>query len=207
MFRVINILINKRLGIVFPTFMFCSFLANSQLNLVPNPSFEIYDTCPYNNINPAYSGIDAICKAIPWFQPNSPNLIGHCSGSTDFLHSCNGSVPQNIMGFQYARTGLGYAGAGITDNPNVSIREYLQSPLVTNLKREKYCVSFYVNTPSIEWSSTNCIQARFTKDSVLTNTFDKIFLTDGIDATEILRDTLNWLLVKGIYAAGGEKNL
>ena len=44
----------------------------SQINLVPNPSFEEFTSCPnisYNNI----IGLDQICNAYPWFQPNSPN--------------------------------------------------------------------------------------------------------------------------------------
>jgi hypothetical protein len=156
---------------------------------VPNPSFEIFDTCPEDFFNPPYSGISAICKAIPWFQPNSPYHF--CSGSTDYFHQCSNKVPQNLSGYQFARTGKGYAGAGICDNPNVKIREYLEVPLIQTLNNKKYCVSFFVNSPNIDWSSTNCIQARLTKDSVITNSFGTIYLSDGIGANEIVRDTVD----------------
>lgn len=174
----INILFKLRLIGVLSTFVLFSFYVNSQFNLVPNPSFEIFDTCPKNELNPPYSGVNAICLAIPWFQPNSPNHF--CSGSSDFFHQCANSVPQNIVGFQYARTGSGYAGAGITDNPNLTGGEYLEVELINNMERKKYCVSYFIRTTFVDWSSTNCIQARFTKDSVISNSFDRIYLSDGV---------------------------
>ena len=81
----------------------------------------------------------------------------------------------------------------------------IEIQLVNNMKQKKYCVSFYVNTPGVDWSSTNCIQARFTKDSVISNSFDRIYLSDGVGATNIVRDTMNWVLIKGIYLAQGEE--
>jgi hypothetical protein len=83
--------------------------------------------------------------------------------------------------------------------------EYLEVQLNNSMKQRKYCISFYVNTSDAEFSSTSCIQARFTKDSVITNSFGLIELNDGIGAEEIVRDTLNWILIKGEYfATGGE---
>jgi hypothetical protein len=177
----------------------CKGIFAQPINLVPNPGFEIYDTCPFNITNPPYSGTNAICRAIPWFQPNRPHIA--CSGSSDFYHSCSGTVPSNIYGYQFAKTGLGYAGFGPSGNPNVEGGEYIEVSLTNSLKPKKYCTTFYINTPSVEWSSTNCIQARFTKDSVLNSSWDRIYLSDGIGATEIIRDTVNWILVKGIYDA------
>ena len=111
-----------------------------------------------------------------------------------------------MSGFQYPRTGNGYSGIGLTFNPNsIKIGEYLEVALIQSFYKKKYCISFFVNTPNSDWSSTNCIQARFTKDSVFSDTYDRIYLTDGIGATEIIRDTLNWVLVKGIYDAKGEE--
>ena len=193
-----------RLYLLFVLLLFYKAQGNTQVNLVPNPGFEIYDTCPEDFFNPPYSGISAICRAIPWFQPNSPYHF--CSGSTDYFHQCANSVPKNLNGYQYARTGMGYAGAGIAYVPGAGGGgEYLEVQLVNSMKHKKYCVSFYVNTQSVEFSSTSCIQARFTKDSVITNSFGLIELNDGIGAEEIVRDTLNWILIKGEYfAKGGE---
>ncbi len=178
-----------RLYLLFVLLLFCKAPGNTQVNLVPNPSFEIYDTCPYNNFNPQFNGADAICRAVPWFQPNGPHI--YCGGSSDFFHECNASVPNNCVGFQYAKIGYGYAGAG-WGNPDVPFGEYLEVQLIQLMKQKKYCTSFYVNTPSVDLSSTNCIQARFTEDTVYQNQdWSLLNLTGGIDANEIVRDTSN----------------
>jgi hypothetical protein len=192
-----------KLTMFLSTLFFFQLFSFGQLNLVPNPSFEYYDSCP-QPIAPNYQGVDKICRAVPWFSPAQPEPFNCGGSSTDFFHACNGSVPRNINGFQYARTGLGYGGAGVATNPSGSNgREYLQVQLIESLKKKKYCISFYVVTEDINFSSTNCIQARFTTDSVFQHNYDRIILNDGIGATEILRDTLNWMLIKGIYTAGG----
>lgn len=71
-------------------------LAGAQ-NLVPNPSFEVLDSCPSND-----SEIEA---ASPWRT---------FRGSVDLYNACDTlsyvGVPYNGMGFQYAYEGDGYAG-------------------------------------------------------------------------------------------------
>lgn len=196
-------LYRTRLIVFLSSFVLFSFVTRSQINLIPNPGFEMFDTCPQSNINPISSGVGAICNAIPWFQTNNPNF--NCGSSSDFFNTCANTVPLNINGFQYAHTGNGYAGIGPTDNPNSKFGECIEVSLTQTLKQKMYCTSFYVNTPNVDWSSTNCIQARFTKDSVISNSFDRIYLTDGIEATEIIRDTVNWVLIKGFYDAKGEE--
>jgi OmpA-OmpF porin, OOP family len=67
-------------------------------NLVPNPSFETYSSCP--------EGISEVDLAVPWINPTF--------GTSDFFHSCSSNfvdVPYNFFGFQYAHTGEGYGGA------------------------------------------------------------------------------------------------
>jgi len=118
------------------------FSVFSQFNLVPNPSFEYYDSCP-QPIAPNYQGVDKICRAVPWFSPAQPEPFNCGGSSTDFFHACNGSVPRNINGFQYARTGLGYGGAGVATNPSGSNgREYLQVQLIESLKKKNTVFHF-----------------------------------------------------------------
>jgi hypothetical protein len=52
-------------------FLIYSINATAQVNLVPNPSFEVFDTCP--------DAPSQITRAIPWFQPYLPQ------SSRDFL--------------------------------------------------------------------------------------------------------------------------
>src|SRR5689334_20442653 len=110
-------------------------------NLVPNPSFEVHDTCPN------WSGF--LRHAIPWFDP-APN-----TGGSDYFNSCapppppdaSASVPLNTFGFQYARTGNAYAGlTAYYGFPNT--REYIEVMLLDSLAKGKhYCGGFYVNNP------------------------------------------------------------
>ena len=121
------------------------YFVRGQVNLVPNPSFEVYDTCP--------NGFSAIWYADNWFQPN--NYWGSVtnSGSSDLWNSCNNlilpgyGVPTNWGGYQHPRTGNGYAAIAILCIDSVNtFREYIEvrldSPLIRNYN---YCVSFYAS--------------------------------------------------------------
>lgn len=87
--------------------------AQLPFNLVPNPSFEERDTCPFEYdpiLNPYGNGL--ICKAPPWFQPLEPHPV-YCHGSTNYMHVCAGSVPVYECGYQWPRSGEGMAFAFI----------------------------------------------------------------------------------------------
>lgn len=125
-------------------FAFLSTSISAQ-NLVPNSSFESYGPCPssisqFNNLN-------------NWFS-----IPGH-TGSTDFFHSCGGSlsgVPTNLFGVQAANTGNAYIGqyVGYLLTPYENYREYgevqLTSPLVAGTT---YLVEAYFSLPDrVEYS-------------------------------------------------------
>ena len=169
-------------------------------NLVPNPSFEVYDTCPY------YSG--GITFSNNWSSPNmgSPDYYNQCATS-GYL-----SVPSNIFGFQYAHTGVAYVGIAVYSSiTNGS--EYVQVQLNDTLKtNHKYCVSFYVNL----WTKNNSLV-----DVGITE-LGLLFSNNAITSTNMLPfpnvpqitspvgvyliDTANWMEISGIYTAqGGEK--
>ena len=185
-----------------------TFNLKAQVNLVPNPSFEIYDTCPGN-------GADMICKAVPWFQPNDPNNLGWCGGSTDFFNVCGNTVPNNFAGYQYARTGNGYAGAGIFSGPGFASddnREYLEVKLDATLKLEKkYCISYYVNlNNNFYYIGISSFDVFFSTDSLLysSNLYSNIGVLPSVQNSHnnIIIDSLNWPLIKGIYIAQGNEN-
>jgi hypothetical protein len=100
----------------------------AQDNLVLNPSFEDFSTCPTIN-TPFLTDF--------WFSPNiaTPNYFNACS--------IDMGVPSNIVGYQLARNGIGYGGIIITTS---TWREYISCQTISKLKRnKKYCVSFYVS--------------------------------------------------------------
>jgi hypothetical protein len=183
------------------------------VNLVPNPGFEMYDTCPNISFN-SFIGLDQICKATPWFQPYNPNESPSSSGcggsSTDFYHQCADELPffMNDFCFQFPNTGSGFSGIVPLWMNNDNYREYLEVKLINELKINKnYCVSWYSNMGEISRFGCNNIGALFTQDSVFQiNPWERIIRNTIIENNEILTDTLNWnLFYKEFKASGGEQ--
>ncbi len=185
------------------------------VNLVPNPGFEVYDTCPYFADNPIASGASMICRAIPWFQPHLPNDTSStygCGGSSsDYFHSCANYVPKVLSGndFQFPRNGNGFAGIATYDALWIpeEAREYLEIKLSETLKNKKYCVSWYTNLSGISRFGSNRGGAYFSKDTVFQHGFWEIIpVNPQIENMEIVSDTLNWVPFHQIFTAeGGEK--
>ncbi len=197
---------NFRLTILF---FFFTPLIFGQINLVPNYSFEILDTCQFQ--------YGQVYLANPWFQPNYPQSDS-TSCSTDIWNSCYGNfglgTPSNDAGFQYPRTGNGYAGFATMLWSNDSIdREYLEVELLDSVCIHKnYCVSFYVSFASLLNSHipTSAIGVYLSNDSLTyySNEYTTIHVTPQITNPyeNIILDTTNWVEISGIYtASGGEK--
>jgi len=165
-------------------------------NLIPNPSFEIYDTCPDNE--------GQITRCIGWSSfGNSPDYFNVCG----IVNVTN--VPYTGAGYQYAATGNAFCGFE-SYNINTSIyanREYLgrslSFPLTIN---QKYYVSLKVNRPNFANGTyygicSNKIGVRFTtvlntaSMPIVPNNFAQVY-TDSI-----ITDTLNWVLIKGSFIA------
>lgn len=161
----------------------------AQINLVPNPSFESFSSCP------TFYG--QISNTSTWF------------GSAEYFNSCdtlNFSVPNNFTGNQFANTGEAYAGIhtyipGLTDS-----RGYVQAELVTKLTANRtYVVEFYVSAVDNCRLGTNNMGAYFS-DTAIYNLV--------VHPPQINNDTLlnplnnrdNWTKVYGnIVANGNEK--
>ena len=169
-------------------------------NLVVNPSFETYSSCP--------SVPGQITKATGW---NSPT-----NGSPDYDHVCGtGStvqVPTNMWGTQAPKTGKAYAqmityvGASASD-----FREYIQAPLTSPLvSGTKYEVSFWVSRGEGSRWACKDIGAYLSVGAVgpIAN-FNPLPYTPQIQNTGgILTDSVNWVEIKGVYTAtGGESHI
>ena len=177
--------------------------AQSLNNLVPNPSFEIYDSCP----NSMYG----INNATGWF--NICGEVGH------YFNSCaTGTlwgVPQNNWGYQNPVCGNAYAqiAAHITV---ITWREYIGCRLIQPLKSgHDYCISF--NVSLAEKSSAACDHlGLLLSDSavicpdttllspVLSNYKPQLVSPKGF----IISDTISWTTISSNYLAhGGEQYL
>jgi gliding motility-associated-like protein len=179
---------------------------SAQVNLVPNPSFELYDTCPYD-----LGGDGQIFHAVPWFQPHKVFGSVILGSSSDFFNTCTTgfwSVPNNVAGYQQPRTGNGYAGIGVVVGYPDSIggREYIEVKLNEPMKAGyMYCVEYYV--VHAFGLTTDAVQAVFTPDSLLSFGFQVVHIPPGItNQGNVINDTLNWTKVSGSYLAqGGEQ--
>ena len=176
--------------------LFISNLIHSQ-NLVPNPSFEDTIYCP------VYS--QEINSTLFWY---SPTIL-----TTDLFHSCNVGdvgVPDNLIGWQNARTGNAYAGfTAFYGYPPDNLRQYIQVELIDTLTNsKKYNIKFYLSLADDYEYAVNNIGIYFSLDSFFINTNENIDFIPQIenDSTNPLTDKENWKLVEGTYTAtGGEK--
>ena len=205
----------NKLFYIFLFIFFCGAVRlSAQVNLVPNPSFEIYDTCPSSAPDPGL-----IYFATPWFQPDTCFGTIKESSSSDYFNSCSTAfwgVPQNLLGYQFARTGNGYAGIGflIWYPDQFGIRENIEVELLDSLRAgKKYCVEFFVSLANITGTNslaTNAIHLGFSKSIVYNNCYTPLNIQPAIlnPINQIIRDTINWVKVAGeYYANGGEKFL
>jgi hypothetical protein len=179
---------------------FCALCTKAQ-NLVPNPSFENYDTCPHYYGYLHYSEF--------WFNPNITNI-----GTPDLFNVCciggEVDIPSNSIGTQLAKTGNGYAGfCPILDTLNS--REYIEVELINSLVQgQAYCVEFYVSLAEISSISTSNIGVYFSNDSLLDTTQANAisFVSPQVenDSMLFLVDKTSWMKIFGNFIAqGGEK--
>ncbi len=176
--------------------------AKSQTNLVTNPSFEIYTSCPPGYIN--------LCP--PWVNPTTSTNGTYL---TIFFNKCSSNgccgVPSNIFGsgYQYARTGNSYATAFFLQAIGGNVRDYSQIPLTDSLKSGHcYYVEFYVNLVNRSAYACNNIGLYISKTAPTFTPGQVIAANPQIInySNKIISDTLNWIKVSGIYIAqGGEQ--
>lgn len=113
----------------------------SQINLVPNSSFENIINC--NSIGQDYP----VEIAFPWFNPTggTPDIYNACFKNVGVQVPYNG---YNGLNYQPAKSGLGYVGLyTYRYNPGVmqDQKEYIEVELLQKLKKEKtYFVEFWV---------------------------------------------------------------
>jgi len=175
-------------------------------NLVPNPSFELIDSCDI------YSGGVWWGQCPPWNNPTygSDDLYNFCSTSGSSY-----SVPNNMFGFQYPHLGNGYIGgqfigAGGGDSScGYRAIEYAQIKLDTPLAfQEHYCVSFYVSLadrfPYIAMKNIGM----YLSDTIVNypTQYCELNFTPQVKDTNFISDTAHWTLIYGQYVAhGGEQ--
>lgn len=192
----IQYLYNNRIPLVIFIFCYLQQKMFSQ-NLVQNYSFENISSCP--NFN------SEIYKALPWYSPDYTFAIA------ELYNSCStnieSSVPQSSQGYQFPRTGSGYAGFAV--KIGTKYRDYIEqkisAPLIAN---KKYCINFYVCLSDTFCNAFGAFGVYFSKDSVRTNSSDVLPFTPQFQNpdTAYATDKVGWTLISGVYKAkGGEQ--
>lgn len=176
-------------------------------NLVPNGSFEEYNICP-RNITPYKQDID-----IPyWYSPTK--------GSPDYYNSCskfNVGIPNNFMGYLFAKNGNAYVGILLTEKPDrinnklkpYNEREYIQVKLNSPLKKDHiYEVRLYYSIAQYSLYAVNtlgiCISENRPPGKKVLNC-NSLYVENTINP---YHEKGEWfLLVDTIVANGGEVHL
>ncbi len=180
-------------------------LAFSQMNLVPNPSFEQNhgtEPCPFN---PA----DSLLWPDSWISP-APNWGG--GNPNYYLTSyCNqySSVPLNFDGYQYPYEGNAYTLIAIVgDTASMLWREYLQVELTQNLEAgHRYCFSAWLSCGDSAMRATDDIGVYFSDTAIYQNGSENFTFIPQIRNPEgrFLSDKTGWQLFTGSFVAvGGE---
>jgi hypothetical protein len=192
-------------AVLFSLSLFCGPALHAQFqfscgqNLVPNPGFEDYTSCP--------NGISELALAAPWFQPTA--------GTSDYFNTCasfssQAGVPSNFAGSQTAHGGQAYAGEYVEHTYLPGYREYMETPLLVPLAAgHTYAVSFYVSLASTsEYAVTN-VGAYLSVNPVTSANVTYLPVISQVQnpAGNFL-NSANWTLVQGTYTAlGGESYL
>ncbi len=170
-------------------FVWCiSYNLFAQQNLVPNPSFEEYDSCPDNG--------NQVYKATGWSSYRE---------SPDYFNSCATTiydgVPKNGFGYQYAATGDAYIGLftyGGVSNYREYIGTQLSSPLVVG---NKYFISIKVSLADDANCATNNIGVIFSNVQYNYSNPAPISNNSIVYSQSIISDTANWTIVSGSFVA------
>jgi hypothetical protein len=184
-------------GVLLTCFMLWILVVRSQINLVPNPSFEVLDTCPYS--------LGQLEFASPWFNPNgsSPDLFNACASI---------GVPQNAAGWQFPNSGAGYAGIGAYNyyynGSNINVREYVAAPLISAMQANStYCVSFYASLSDSSFWAINRIGIFLSPSAPTQMQGETLTATPQIyfDTSNLLIDKVGWTKISGTYIATGDE--
>lgn len=161
-------------------------------NLVPNPSFETYSTCPF------LAG--SVSLATPWVQPTP-------SGTSDYFNACSSfpfsAVPSNTFGVQSPATGDAYVGFfsidGFSDN---GYREYAQTALTTPLTvGTQYCVQFYVTLSDNAVNATDGLGALLSVGAATTSGSGIIPGTPQAVSNGVIDEKSQWVEVSSNFTA------
>lgn len=198
-------------------------------NMVPNPSFEIYNRCPGSVGGIVYSPANNLYTVVAnWISPMSastPDYFNRCAGTASGVR-----VPYNMFGNMQPHSGNGYAGMYLLqvnrppNNVPADYREYignlLTQPMISG---HQYAVSFYVSFAKMNTYYNGNLNTWNNRDNVVatdqigvyfsvgavnrsSNTGPIVFTPSVSNLSGNYITDTTWLEINGIYTAtGGEQ--
>ncbi len=191
----------------------CGLQILSAQNLVMNPSFETYSSCP--------QGISEFSLCTNW---STTTTVASDSCSTpDLYNTCSPqlggvNVPNALLGTHQPHSGNGFAGIILGDGfvgcvqTGDNYREYIEGQMTTPLTAgQKYLVKFYMSLAEAGMWGSNSVGIYFTNTQYVHDACPNsiINVTPQLEMCgPAIMDTVNWVPVQWIYtAAGGEQFL
>ena len=171
-------------------------------NYVPNPQFELMDSCP--------NELGRLDYLKQWFNTtyNTPDAFNACSNFSGAFYSCG--VPLNYLGHQSPRSGNGYVGIGSVVGNG---RDYISVRLKQDLIADSiYCVTAWVSRAPIGGLAIGCIGFYFSplKITVPDEYAEVVEVSPQVlnPTSNYLVDTIEWMQITGSFTAqGGERYL
>jgi len=178
-----------------------TYQISAQQNLVPNPGFESYISCPQD--------AGAIIYTSNWYAPTigTPDYFDTCFTFSQPWTSIM-DVPQNFMGNQNALSNSGgYSGLFAFYQTGI-YREYIQAKLTSPLVNSvKYFVSFYVSLADNSCLASDEIGAYLSSSPVSSGNVGPLNYTPQISnpQNQIINNKLSWKRISGTYIANGSE--
>lgn len=192
------------------------FSRSAAQNLVLNPGFEQYNSCPIGLSGFAYAaGYNNFPTALNWANPvqqASPDYFNVCSAAPGI------KVPDCVFGYQDAHGGYAYAGLIAWEGQysgntlQLDYREYLQTRLSQPLVAGRnYCISFFVSptvgVPGFNYVAIENFGINLSATQALVPNGNGYVLslpyTLQNPSGRYLTDTAKWYKITGIYTATG----
>lgn len=179
----------KSLTYIIFFFTFLTVRGYAQVNLVVNPSFEIYTACPDNTGGDVY-------KATGWDT---------CRGTPDYFNTCATfnyfQIPTNTFGYQNAAYGTAYCGL-YTYDAGSFYRECIIGSLTTPLTiSQKYFVSFKVSCADSNFFISYATNKLGVKMSTTIQSNVAINNSAHFYTNAIISDTAGWTRLSGFFIA------
>ncbi len=178
----------------------CSFCMAQ--NLVPNGSFELYDTCPSQALEFTVENWSRYRESADYFNTCAN---GESSYPCNLWGGCY-SVPCNLLGCQEPATGNGYAGVVGFQIFNPIYREVFGTQLIEPLTvGQTYYVSFKASPGwgrygGVRWFS-NKLGVKFSINGYDKSNPAPIDNFAHVYTNDIISDTLNWATISGTFVA------